>query len=178
MVDSDGDGRKGWRVLEGRGRGVMKGGSDEGGSDEGGRVGRGSSDRSREGSDGGRREGSDGEGGKGVMEGGGKGMILGEGGGGRGLSCPWAFIIRLWGVVVVCGRVGVAAVPGHCLLWVLGCHLWALGHPAVGGWAIVHGLWVAVVVVGAGSSCTMGHCSWILGCGLWAAGLVCSTCGS
>ena len=34
VVDSDGDGRKGWRVTEGGGRG----GSNEGGSDEGGEV--------------------------------------------------------------------------------------------------------------------------------------------
>ena len=109
-------------------------------------------------------------------------MIYEEGGGGHrsralvawggGRHWPHPLAIRWWGIVTSMGGV-VAAVPGRCLLWALGRCLWAPGHLVEGGWAVVHGRRLAVVVVRAGSSWALGRCAQILGCGLWAVGLVC-----
>ena len=123
-------------------------------------------------------------------------MIYEEGGGG---CRSWALVACGWGSSLavsarhslvgdsrirgrssfVCGGLSssvgrvVAAVPGCCLLWVLGRFLWAQGHLVEGGQAVVHGRRLVVVIVCAGSSWALGRCSWILGCGLWAVGLVC-----
>ena len=51
---------------------------------------------------------------------------------GGGSSCPWALIIYPWGLSSSMGG-GVVAVPGHCLLWMLGHFLWAQGHCFLGG---------------------------------------------
>ena len=130
--------------------------------------------------EGGEREGSDGEGGQGMIAGTRRlwvGVVIGRihspfiGG---GLSRPWAFIIRPWGLSSSVGSV-VAAVPGRCLLWAVGCHWWALGHLVVGGQAVVRGWWLSLWVLGVRGqqlslwvlgAWALGHYSRILGCGL------------
>ena len=97
---------------------------------------------------------------------------------GGGSSHPWVFIIRPWGLSSSVGGV-VAAVPGRCLLWVLGRCWWAPGHLVVGGRAVVRGwrlsLWVLGVcgqqlslwVLGVHGCWVVIRRSWAVVCGRW-----------
>ena len=84
-------------------------------------------------------------------------------GGHRICGCS-SFVSR--GLSLSVGRV-VAAVPRHCLLWVLGRHWWALGHLVVGGWAVVRGRLLSLWVLGGCGCWVIIHRSWAVICGWW-----------
>ena len=71
----------------------------------------------------------------------------------------------------------VAAVPGHCLLWALGCSLWAMGHLVVGGQAIVRGWWLSLWVLGVRARWVVVRGSWAVVCRQWGSCVVYIVCG-